>query len=281
MKELGVTWVRLCLNAKHWLGQAPGGDPELYKSTIDAFVKELTDRGIYCIVGCMGHEFAGDLNADNPANWLNYLQDLANRYKNNPGMCGIYIFNEISLSGVTRDRVRIYQYQAIEQLHSVNPNLLVVVDAVYDGAIDDWWVTHQLPNVVYSWHNYPWQYYYYGPTQFAIEYANGNYTLAKQLWEQFLYPRYFKYSQEFNMCLMCEEFGFNDYSLQKEGDKYWNPGWPQIQRDFMDLLDKYGHSWNQYVWWRNTGENYGLAQDSDYYTLSPVGEVWAQYLAIA
>jgi hypothetical protein len=64
-------------------------------------------------------------------------------------------------------------------------------------------------------------------------------------------------------------------------DKYWNPGWPQIQHDFMNLLNKYGHSWNQYEWWRNTGENYGFAKDSDYYTLSPVREVWAQYLTNA
>jgi len=49
----------------------------------------------------------------------------------------------------------------------------------------------------------------------------------------------------------------------------------------MDLLNKYGHPWNQYCWWVYTGSNYGLAEESDYCTLSPVGEIWAQYLAIA
>ena len=285
MKELGVTWVRLCLGARFWYGEAGGftalgGDPALYRATIDAFVKELTDRGIYCMVGCMGHEYAGELNADNPTNWLNYLSDLANRYINNPGMCGIYVFNEITLSGVTQDRIRNYHYQAAQMLHAINPNLLIVIDANPIGGwgIDSWWITHQLPQVVYSWHQYPWQDYYYAHSQFATEYANGNYATAKQLWEQVLYDRYFKYSQEHNMCLMCEEFGFNDDSTLNPGDKYWNPGWPQIQHDFIGLLNKYGHSWNQYCWWKNTGENYGLAEDSDYYTLSPVGEVWAQYL---
>ena len=81
------------------------------------------------MVGCMGHEFADDLKNDNPTNWINWLSELANRYKENPGMCGIYVFNEISFSEVPVDKQRIYQYQACQALHVINPNLLLVVDA--------------------------------------------------------------------------------------------------------------------------------------------------------
>lgn len=283
IKELSVKWVRLCVTYTYWIDPSTDSNGKSYKDWIDDYVREFTTRGIYCMVGCMGHEFASDLKNDNPTNWLNFLKELANRYISNPGMCGIYVFNEIHLSGMPVNEQRFYQLQAVQELHSINPHLLVVVttDRAGNQGFDSWWLNQTQPNIVHSWHQYPWQDYYYAdpPCPHAQAYADGNYTLARQLYESYLYDRFFKYSEEYDICMMCEEFGFNDNSTLKVGDKYWNPGWPQIQIDFMNFLEKYGHSWNQYCWWIYDGANYGLANVSDYYTLSPVGKILAQYLA--
>jgi len=279
MAGLNVTWVRICVTYSKWSDPAIG---ESYKDLIDRYVQEFTARGIYVMVGNMGHEFAVDV-PNNPTPWLNFITELTNRYKDNPGMCGIYIFNEPPSPPFTAETWRQWAVLGAQAVHDVNPNLLISVHGNIwsdTSSIDPYWVSNLIPvpNVVYVFHYYYWQEYYYAHRDFAKSYATGNYTLAKQQMEQSLYDRYFKYAVEYNISIMLEEFGFNG-GLNPAGKGYGNePGWPQCQYDFMDLLTKYQIPWNEYSWWVRTDTNYGLADGSDYYTLSSVGEIWAQYL---
>jgi hypothetical protein len=251
-----------------------------YKDWLDDYVRELTSRGIYCWIANMGNEFLTDA-PDNPTPWLNFLTEIANRYKDNPGMCGISIWNEVPLTEIGYNTWYTWANLAAEAINDANPNLLILVRAYHPNrqGIDPHWADNpiQVPNVVYYYHSYYWHYYYYGHEDFAESYAAGNYTLAKQQMEQTFYDRFWKYAVEHDMPIMCEEFGFNG-GLSPAGKGYGNePGWPRCQIDFMDLHEKYQIPWNQYDWWVKTDENYGLAED-DYHTLSGVGEIWSQYL---
>lgn len=279
MAELGVTWVRICVTYGKWIDPTTDADGKSYKDWIDDYVREFTSRGIYSMVGNMGHEFT---DPDNLTPWLNFLTELANRYKDNPGMSGIYIYNEPPSPPFSLDVWHQVAPLGAQAVHDANPNLLILVhgDLPNREGIDPYWISNPIPiaNVVYVFHDYFWQNLFYDHRDFAENYASGNYELAKQQMEQSMYDRYFKYAVEYNICIMNEEFGFNDDSRLQPGDMYWTPGYPQSVYDYMDLMEKYQVPWNQYCWWVNNGESYGLAQESDYYTLSPVGEIWTQGL---
>jgi len=60
--------------------------------------------------------------------------------------------------------------------------------------------------------------------------------------------------------------------------EYFEPGWPQVMHDFLQILNKYDCNWSYYAWWgaRYNG-GYGLVQ-SDMNSLTERGEIWAQYL---
>ena len=277
MAELGVTWIRIFIRPSFWTDPTIGAS---YKDLIDRFVQEFTSRNIYCIVGLLGFDMS--IVPDNPTPWLDFLKELANRYKGNPGMCGIFIWNEPPAPPFNADIWHEWAVLGAQSVHDANPNLLKLVhcDRANRAGIDNYWISNPIsvPNVVYVFHDYYWQNYYYDHRDFTESYKAGNYSLAKQQMEQSMYNRYFKYAVEHNMCIMNEEFGFNG-GLNPAGKGYGNePGWPQCQIDYMDLLNKYEIPWNEYDWWVKNDENYGLAQESDYNTLSPVGQIWSQYL---
>jgi hypothetical protein len=280
MAELGVPWVRICVVWTFWSDPAFGNE---YKNLIDSYVNEFTSRGVYCMVGCMGGEFASDVPS-NPTPWLNFLTELANRYRSNPGMCGIYIWNEPPTSGpFTMSTWRQWALLGVQAVNAVNPNLLIVVSADLPYAsgilwgIDPYYLSNPIPypNIVYYYHDYFWHYYYYYKTDpgaaFVLTYQAGNYTLAKQQMEKSFYDRYWKYPVEHNMCIMNEEFGFG--ANLDPTDRGYEPGWPQCQIDYMDLHEKYQIPWNQYDWWVG-----GYALTTDGFNLHPVGQIWSQYL---
>ena len=197
-------------------------------------------------------------------------------------MCGIYIQNEarIALMGgfdVWYNWARL----AADAINEANPNVLILLDAdrANRRGMDPYWVSNPItvPNAVYVFHDYFWRHYYNNEDEFALSYAAGDYELAKQQMEETFYDRFFKYAVEYDMPIILEEFGFNG-GLNPAGTGYGNePGWPQCQIDYMDLLAKYKIPWCQYNWGVKTDENYGLAE-GDFYTLSPVGEIWQPYL---
>lgn len=57
----------------------------------------------------------------------------------------------------------------------------------------------------------------------------------------------------------------------------FEPGWAQVMRDFIGIMEEYYCSWNYLAWWPKTYGGYGLTED-DMSTLSKVGEVFAQQL---
>ena len=275
MSELGVTWVRICVSYTYWSDPIDGPP---YRYLIDRYVVELTLRGIYVTVGCMGHEFGDQLTNGNTTNWINFLSELANRYKENPGMCGIYIFNEWQFV-VPLDKCHVYAVQAAQALNAINPNLLILVhgDLLHRQGIDPYWISNPIPvpNVVYVYHDYFWQHYYYDKRDFALSYEAGNYTVAKQQMEAYFYDKIFKYAVEYNMCIMNEEFGFSDDPSLTPADKGYTPGFPQCMHDYLEMLNKYSIPWNEYCWWAG---GYSLADDG--VNLNSVGLIWHDYLVV-
>ena len=158
--------------------------------------------------------------------------------------------------------------------------MVVEVGLPHRQGIDPYWVSNPIPvpNVVYAYHDYFWQYHYYGPVDFTLSYEAGNYALAKQQMEAYFYDRFFKYAVEHNMCIMNEEFGFGDGQSPDTppGEMGYTPGALQSIYDYFEMHNKYSIPWNEYAWQMG---GYGLADESG--TLNLVGEIWAQYLARA
>ena len=271
MAELGVPWVRIWINHEFWVDPTIGAS---YRDLIDRYVQEFTTRNVYCIVTLgMPQSFT---DADQ-AVWLALLTEVANRYISNAGMCGISLFNEPQ-SDV--DTWRAWARLGAEAVHNANPNLLILIHTVsgYPRYMDfDYWRQNPIgvPNVVWVYHSYFWQYYYYDKENFALNYEAGNYALAKQQMEAYFYDRHFKWAVEYDMCIMNEEFGFADGQTPNltPGDKGYTPGAPQSIYDYFELHNKYGIPWCYYAWHMG---GYSLTDDG--VILNLVGEIWAKYL---
>ncbi len=285
MTELGVTWVRICVTYTFWSDPALGPS---YQNLIDSYVRNLTSRGVYCIISPMGDEFTNDVPS-NPTPWLSFLTELVNRYRNDPGMCGISIWNEPPwppFDATIWEQWAIFGAQAV---HAANPNILIIVCAALpnQAGLDPYWTSNPIPvsNVVYDYHDYFWHYYYYSsasnhkwtnpPPDFVMSYQAGNYALAKQQIEVSFYAQYWKYAIEDNMCIMNEEFGFADGQTPglTPGQQGYTPGTPQSIYDYFDLLNKYSIPWNYYAW---SMGGYSLTDDG--VNLNIVGEVWLNHL---
>jgi hypothetical protein len=236
----------------------------------------------------MGHELEAELNAGNLSSWLNYLAELANRYKNNPGMCGIYILNEWQFI-LDSNKCHTYAVEAARTLNAINPNLLVLVhgDLVNRAGFDTYWLANPIPypNIVYLYHDYFFQYYYYSsasghqwtspPADFISSYMAGNFALAKQQMEANFYGKLWKYTTTNNICLALEEFGFTLGQKPElvAGDIGYEPGAPQCMKDYLELLNKYKISWNEYAWQQG---GYALANEDG--SLNAAGQIWKDYL---
>ena len=270
MADLGVTWVRITISRQFWIDQEIGAS---YKDLIDRYVREFTLRNVYCTVGLMSHDILGD----DQAIWLDFLAELATRYIDNPGMCGIYIYNEPQTPPYYADVWHEWANLGAQTIHNINPSLLILLHGNLwqdPSRIDPYWVTNPIPvpNVVYLYHHYFWQEWWYAHRDFAESYEAGNYALAKQQMEAALYDRYWKYAVEHNLCIMNEELGFNDPVDASPTDMGYSPGFPQCMHDYLELHNKYSIPWNEYAWFQG---GYGL---SDAVNLNNVGEIWVQYL---
>ena len=279
LRNLGVSWLRLFVHYETWIDPVGGG---VYQALVDQYVSSFTQRGIYVSIVNMSNYFMNDVDS---TGWIAFIMELVNRYKDNPRMYGIAIWNEPPLGILGINRWYSWVVQAAEAINAVNSNLLILVNSGLPNrkGIDTHWVDNpvSVPNVVYYFHDYFWQHFYYNTPiidDFALKYNEGDFETAKILMEEQYYNRFFKYAVENDMCIVHDEFGFNG-GLNPANKGYGNePGWSQCQIDYMDMLEKYEIPWNQYSWWVKTEQNYGLAEESDYYTLSPVGEIWARYL---
>jgi hypothetical protein len=93
--------------------------------------------------------------------------------------------------------------------------------------------------------------------------------------EAYLYDRHFKWAVEHNICIVNEEFGFQEGNRPDltPGQQGYDPGFPQCMKDYLELMNKYSIPWNEYCWWIG---GYGLT--SDWVNLNIVGQIWVKYL---
>ena len=272
LSKLGVNWLRIFVKASMWVDGS-------YVSMVDDYVAAFTSKNIYCSLVNMENVWADDAD---PSNLIAFLNSLALRYIDNPGMMGISVWNEPLKGVIGFDTWRIWATLAAESLNAVNPNLIIFVEAGLPNrkGVDTYWVDNRIPinNVYYYFHDYFWMHFFYNYDLFAELYNSSDFESAAIEMDKYFYDNYFKYSVENDFPLSLEEFGFNG-GLNPANSGWGNePGWPQCQIDYTNMLQKYDIPWNEYSWWVKTDQNYGLAEESDFYTLSPVGEIWAQYL---
>ncbi len=293
LKSLGVNIVRLALNPDFWTNHSTlpdiDGVTTEYVQLVDDIVSWCEARGIYLMLEHHAGSQTGlaQIYVD-PTNWINWLVELATRYRND-SYVSINILNEPPGDSYcpppynTREtcsaRWRQVASMAIEAIRAVSPNVLLWVDpAGFAGSplvYDFSGKPLPYPNIVYCMHTYyhsdlgtlvgnSWP-----ARDYAQAYWEGNLTYAKQSYEQFLFSYGWSLLNE-NLPVAVTEFGV------------WYPdnSWNVQIKDFYDLCQKYGVSWIQW-WWHgywdsNPSEiDYHLLED-DWQTLSPIGVIWAQ-----
>jgi hypothetical protein len=225
-----------------------------------------------------------------PTNWINWLVELATRYKNQSHV-SISIMNEppgygycpypYNTQASCSARWREIASMAIEAIRAVNSNVLIWVDpAGFVGAslMYDFSGKHlPYPNIIYCMHHY----YHsdlgsivghsWNPELYAVDYWEGRLEEAKQKYETFLLNLGFNLLEE-NVPVAVTEFGV------------WYPdnNWDVQIKDFYELCGKYGVSWIQW-WWHGywapnpTQIDYHLLKE-DWQTLSPIGEIFMEEL---
>ena len=307
-KELGVNYVRLPVHKQHWDANTDtNGDGVGHRDFVDQAIQEFTSRGIYVIPGFhYGIDLAEEDVSASPQIWIDWLiNNLVNRYIDNRGVAGIYIWNEphygrwggTDLGGGVTSGWWNAAKEACRQIHEANPKLLIVVHANMNNEQGFCPILRTdpipVPNVVYTWHYY----YHYGPTlvgsyetlaeqgkPYYQTYADGNYELAKEQFEQSLYDRFLWVPTELDLPIVNDEFGFNGNEVAYDAvnpDLPPEPGWPQCMHDFLEIMNKYYCNWNHYAWWGKVQGSYGLALDTGsdaMMALSNVGEVWKDHL---
>jgi len=234
LKELGVNFIRLEINIDNWNANTDtNGDGIGNRDFTIQAIQELTSRGIYVMPGLMGGSFRSQFPYDTQA-WINWLlNNIVIPFKDNPGVCGVYIFNEPAYSAWGGTNYSGY-WNAVKQvcqaIYEANPNLLVIVHANTQEGFYPPFVTDPIPtpNVVYTWHYY----YSYGPAfnpylgwmsgvldpnyqdlvnrgqPFYQSYYLGNYAKARQEFEQWLYNGYLWVSEELNLPVINDEYGW-------------------------------------------------------------------------
>lgn len=240
-KELGVNYVRLEIDKEAWdENRDTNGDGIGNRDFTMQAIHEFTSRGIYVIPGL--HSGTPDYFYTNTQAWANWLIDnLVTPNLINPGVAGIYIWNEprygrwggTDLGGGVTSGYWNAVKQVCQAIYNVNPNLLMVVHAdMYNAAgFSPILRTDPIstPNVVYTWHYY----YVYAPMfdpymgwmtgildptyqyladkgmPFYQSYYLGNYAKARQEFEQFLYDRFMWVPTELNLSIVNDEFAFS------------------------------------------------------------------------
>ena len=329
LKSCGVNCVRLVVNYLTWKGIVDPDNPrtpeqaQQYKEAVDTIIRELTTRGIYVYIDHRGvHVY------ESPAGWVDFvdnqlndywmfLQEVAQRYKDNPGVMGIQLMNE------PRDSFNDYPYygywwdfclETARKIHAVNPNLLVLVastnrtvngvqldaqmaDAGYK-VVSDQFVLNPLPepNILYVFHNHfnmreEWA--NGADMEFWRNYAAGNNTLAKQQYEDFLYKIAFRASEEYNLPIMNCEFNVKHYNYVTLEECPYD--YRVVTRDLLELMNKYGCHWTWWTWGASLpGYPWDLDPDTNLLVypaeennpgypyvcnkLSYLGEIWKVYL---
>jgi len=309
LKNYSVEVVRVMLNKNDWFQNYSlyniDGDLQDYQAVVDNIVRWCTERGMYIILehgvsfwGETPEQAAQGIYLDPYNHFINWMTDeIATRYADNPYVI-LGLVNEPANrdAGVydTEDKRRDRWWQvakeAVESYRAVKPNGYIIVESVGFRLYKNFGSAYgrtplPYPNIIYGWHNfYHWDLgsivgASYPPHPYAQAYWDGDFVTAKQKMEQFYYDAAFRLHDEENVPVFIGEFGA------------WVPdnNWDVWLRDFFDITRKYQVGWTQ-LWWHGywhegQGEpsdpniDYHLLQ-YDWQTLSPIGEVWVQEMAV-
>ena len=290
-KELGVNCIRISMNQGWWVnGGMYGVTPEEYQAQLDRVVEDCQKLGIY-VYFCLhlGSSGANDLQAALMADnnykhpswtygWLDFVKLLTDRYDDYSAFIGLQIWaepawgNETDIN-VLNQKWANFSLANARAIHSVSPEVLVFVTspAYYlHKWVSDYYFDNPLPepNVVYAWQDY---YKHQGWRNFYHSYEEGNYDLAKQQMEQWFYRTAFKMVNASIAPVIYAETGWNN-------DLDIDPVEDVVLRDTASIFSKYKQSWTLWVWWGG-GQPYDLLE-SDWYSLSPYGQVAVENLAL-
>lgn len=213
-----------------------------------------------------------------PLSWIDWLEFYADRYKDDPLVSGIKIFNEPCQNipaGYTRETFfnlwRNDALMAAEAIHSINPNVLVFVWGMFWGETLADWSDNPLnePNIVYCFTRHM---EFDDSEPYYNHYIAGDYEKGKQefidLWTR-------------NGIFTMLDLGY-PIDLMEWGSQ--NPYYPNHEDAYLawteDVLKILNGSEIGFHYWDLSG--YGpydgcLLMHDDWSKLSARGEIWAQY----
>jgi hypothetical protein len=245
-------------------------DPSVVASSVQELFDLCVANNIYVVLdfhGGLSAEECASLGADSTP-YLEWWRYWVSKYYNVPNV--LYeLYNEpwteeIGGAEVYYSMIR----QAISLIQSYNPRALIIVASANWNTIDaDYWVNNPVNgNIVYSWDHY---YKDFG-LELKNAYKTGDYETGYQLMDQQIYSDAMYASVEYNLPVVCTEFGFLPEHFPN------NVIIPQAVEDYISVMNKYETGWLMWMWWQNPS-NYGMC-DGSWSKLYITGEIWARYL---
>jgi len=286
MKDSGVNLIRLALH-KDWTTTIPD-----YLPLVDKIVELSGKVGIRVCLASMGFNSSNlfeeqwNIVVVDPTEYIDWWKTIIERYKNNPTVSMIDLFNEPAFYKHQNPRVTEEHFDdwynfsllASQEIHSVNPNLVISIE-IPGFDLRKWRLTGWLPepNIVYSFHHYYNSMLDYSKPKWSLAYQDGNFTQAKVLYEEWLNEWYFWVLNE-SRPIWCGETGII-YSPEKY------PNFLEQFADELDLFDKYGVGFAQWAWhaeWHGgrepyTGEAYYMMLKYGWNEVNEIGEVFLNY----
>jgi len=307
LKTLKANLVRITLVKEAW-------DDEVgYKECIDQWVNGLAERRIRSYLDLHDIWYVGSGYGPPPEeSWHSWMYEAmtsdqakrnalftlyegwAERYGEQKYMVGINIANEpfgwATELGVSIDDLRSawrsFIVDAVQHIHSINPDLLVFVNG--DGLNYGAWLeafVGDVPvqgNVVYTVHHYPEDHLHNwagsgfpegSPTNnYAQTYENGDFTLGYSQLQEWLQWSAFDLLSD-NVPVLIEEFGFS------EGRDQYSmfANWERVCDDFYEIC--YGQGIGVLQWQlARANDKFGVLEGSDWLILTEVGQKWAENL---
>jgi hypothetical protein len=265
---------------------APGNiHPEVFDDDIDQLLSAVGQRKVYLII-----EFHGGFNqseatriGQDPTDWINWILHFVNRYKFTPAVTGFEIYNEPYApefgggnSILGEQRFMNMVTRCVKAINATNPKALIFVSSGfapdYYSAVSQLYVDNPLKgNVVYTWDAY----YKNWPIDVKALYQNKDWSAAYAA----SYAR-IDYliggALRANLPVFESEVGWNGQSAPPYPDPNSEPQWDRNMNDYLSIVNGMETNWSVWWWWDNP-DNLGLA-NSGFATLSPQGQIWAQYL---
>lgn len=213
-----------------------------------------------------------------PLSWIDWLEFYADRYKDDPLVCGINIFNEPCQNipaGYTRATFfnlwRNDALMAAQAIHSINPSVLVFVWGMFWGETLADWSDNPLDesNIVYCFTRHM---EFDGSEPYYDYYITGDYEKGKQEFIE-LWTR----NDIFEMLDLEYPIDLMEWGAQ-------NPNYPSDDEDYLawmeDALRILNESQIGFHYWDFSGYDLDdgcLLMHDDWSKLSARGEIWAQY----